>query len=138
MSLFHLAFPVDDLELTREFYVNAIGCRPGREADTWIDFDLFGHQISAHLRHGAIKDSANNAVDGDRVPIPHFGCILNLETWHTLKDRLVEYGIQFEIGPRVRFAGQAGEQATMFLRDPSGNALEFKAFADLEHVFATD
>ena len=90
MSLFHLAFPVDDLELTREFYVNAIGCRPGREADTWIDFDLFGHQISAHLRHGAIKDSANNAVDGDRVPIPHFGCILNLETWHTLKDQKPE------------------------------------------------
>tara|TARA_B100001093_G_C26498119_1_gene872038 strand:+ start:282 stop:698 length:417 start_codon:yes stop_codon:yes gene_type:complete len=138
VTLFHLAFPVADLEQTRDFYVNALGCRSGREAETWIDFDLFGHQISAHLTQGSVSDSVQNAVDGDRVPIPHFGCILDLETWHLLKEKLITYGAHFEIGPRVRFAGQPGEQATMFLRDPSGNALEFKAFADIKNVFETD
>ena len=138
MKLSHLAFPVDDLERTRDFYVNGLGCSVGREAETWIDFDLFGHQISAHLRHGTVTDSDKNEVDGDSVPIPHFGCILDLESWHSLKEKLVAYGVEFEIGPRIRFAGQPGEQATMFLRDPSGHALEFKAFADIRQVFETD
>lgn len=134
---FHLAFPVNDLELSRDFYVKGLGCRVGREAARWIDFDLFGHQLSAHLRNEASTDSAANMVDGDQVPIPHFGCVLEMDQWHALKRRLLDYGVTFEIEPRVRFQGEPGEQATLFIRDPSGNALEFKAFANREMIFAT-
>jgi len=135
---FHLAFPVNDLDQTRRFYVDGLGCNVGREAERWIDFDLFGHQLSAHLRHEASLDSTSNPVDGDRVPIPHFGCVLSMKQWEVLRDKLIVYGAVFEIEPRIRFKDLPGEQATLFIRDPSGNALEFKAFADGERLFAKD
>ena len=131
---FHLAFPVRDIESTKRFYVELLGCRVGREAERWIDFDLHGHQLSAHL---APPDAvATNPVDGEQVPVRHFGVILTLSAWRMLEARLRAAGAEFLIEPQVRFAGQAGEQATMFLRDPSGNALEFKAFADDRDIFA--
>ena len=129
-SPFHLAFPVTDLEATRRFYVEVLGCRVGREAERWIDFDLEGHQLSAHLVE-ALNSAAHNHVDGDGVPIPHFGLVLEWEAWHQLAERLrAADEVEFILEPRVRFAGQPGEQATLFLRDPSGNALEFKSFQD--------
>jgi hypothetical protein len=134
---FHLAFPVRDLEATRRFYVDLLGCPTGRTSDRWLDFDFFGHQITAHLVAGAGDDGANE-VDGDAVPVPHFGAILDWEDWQGLAQRLRERGVGFVIEPRVRFAGRVGEQATMFLRDPSGNALEFKSFRDEGRVFATE
>lgn len=139
MSLppFHLAFPVDDLEAARGFYGDLLGCREGRSSAEWIDFDFHGHQIVAHLS-GKAGDRASTAVDDDEVPVPHFGLVLAMEDWRALADRLVQAGTEFVISPGVRFAGQPGEQATMFLRDPAGNALEFKAFADPAQLFATD
>ena len=134
---FHLAFPVSDLQATRAFYSGLLGCRVGREADRWIDFDLGGHQITAHLAPLS-GDAGRNPVDGDAVPVPHFGLILPWEEWQRLARWLEEAGIEFVIRPRVRFAGQVGEQATMFLRDPSGNALEFKSFRDSSRIFARD
>jgi extradiol dioxygenase family protein len=134
---FHLAFPVRDLEATRRFYVDLLGCPTGRTSDRWLDFDFFGHQITAHLVEGGGDDGANE-VDGDAVPVPHFGAILDWDDWHGLARRLRERGVGFVIEPRVRFAGRVGEQATMFLRDPSGNALEFKSFRDEDKVFATE
>ena len=110
----------------------------GREADRWIDFDLFGHQLSAHLRATPSQDAAQNHVDGDRVPIPHFGVVLTMEQWHQLRERLEAFGAEFDIKPKIRFSGQVGEQATFFLRDPSRNALEFKAFGDMNQLFSTD
>ncbi|MEQ9518262.1 MAG: VOC family protein [Parvibaculum sp.] len=133
---FHLAFPVQDLEATRAFYVDLLGCGVGRSDVTWIDFDLYGHQIVAHLAPHETKDAASNRVDGDDVPVPHFGVILDWSAWDTLAARLQKAGVAFVIEPHVRFAGKPGEQATMFFRDPSGNALEFKAFRDDAHVFA--
>ena len=135
-TAFHLAFPVRDLEATRQFYRDTLGCEEGRESDHWIDFDFHGHQITAHLRAGEAGDVVSNAVDGDQVPVPHFGLILDWDDWHTLADRLRRKHSEFVIEPRIRFAGEIGEQATMFLRDPSGNALEFKAFRDPTQVFA--
>lgn len=135
MRPFHLAFPVTDLEATRRFYCDTLGCKVGREADLWIDFDLGGHQISAHLVDRIIG-SATNVVDGDAVPARHFGLILAMPDWEALAARLRAAGTRFVIEPHVRFKGQVGEQATMFLRDPSGNALEFKAFADDSMIFA--
>ena len=135
-ALFHLAFPVDDLEAARAFYGGVLGCPEGRSASTWIDFDLYGHQIVAHLHEGTRGVSASNAVDGHEVPVPHFGVILTMDEWQRLARRLREAGVEFVVEPHVRFAGQAGEQATMFFLDPSGNALEFKAFADPAEVFA--
>ena len=135
---FHHAFPVADLEKTRIFYRDYIGCDVGREAERWIDFDLFGHQISAHLRDGHAKDAiaAHNPVDGDAVPVPHFGVILTMAQWLELKDRLEgKPEVRWVIQPRIRFQGQVGEQATMFFLDPSGNALEFKAFAQDSAIF---
>ncbi|WP_265569452.1 VOC family protein [Sphingomicrobium nitratireducens] len=134
---FHLAFPVDDLEAARQFYGGLLGCREGRSSDRWIDFDLHGHQIVAHL---APRDSAraHNPVDGHDVPVPHFGLVLDPAAWRDLADRLRAGGAEFVIEPHTRFAGQAGEQSTFFLYDPSGNALEFKAFADPAQLFATD
>jgi extradiol dioxygenase family protein len=132
---FHLAFPVSDLEATRHFYRDKLGCRIGRESERWIDFDLYGHQITAHLS-AAPGDTGANPVDGDAVPVPHFGAILPWEEWQALATRLEAEETEFIIAPRIRFQGKTGEQATMFLRDPSGNALEFKAFRDQSQIFA--
>ena len=134
---FHLAFPVSELEATRDFYVDLLGCTVGRESERWIDFDFFGHQITAHLSDlpGAVS---HNAVDGDEVPASHFGAVLEWEAWQTLRAKLESLGTDFLIGPRTRFAGQVGEQATFFIRDPSGNALEFKSFRDPDRLFASD
>jgi uncharacterized protein len=133
---FHLAFPVDDLAAARRFYGDVLGCREGRSADEWVDFDLHGHQIVAHLAPGAVRKRAANPVDGEDVPVPHFGLVLPMGDWKALAERLEGAGIDFVIPPTVRFPGQAGEQATMFLLDPAGNALEFKAMADPAKLFA--
>ncbi len=137
-SRFHLAFPVHDLQAARTFYGDILGCPEGRSADTWVDFDLDGHQIVAHLAKDPARPPTHKVVDGDDVPVPHFGLILTVRRWRLLADRLVEAGAAFVIEPHVRFAGTAGEQHTMFVLDPSGNALEFKAFADETRIFATD
>ena len=134
---FHLAFPVDDLESTRAFYGGLLDCPEGRSSDHWIDFDLFGHQIVAHLAPGRAGRQASNAVDGDDVPVPHFGVVLDMADFNGLAERLKAAGTEFIIEPHIRFAGLPGEQATMFFLDPSGNALEFKAFADIGQLFAT-
>ncbi len=136
---FHCAFAVHDLDTTRAFYGDLLGCVEGRSAKTWVDFSLHGHQLSAHMIQGGQDIRARNAsnpVDGDDVPIPHFGLILAWSDWHALAERLKSRGTQFVIEPHVRWAGKTGEQATMFLRDPSGNALEFKAFQDEGQIFA--
>lgn len=139
MSLrpFHLAFPVHDLHAARSFYGGLLGCREGRSSEHWIDFDLYGHQIVAHLDAGMTPRPIHNAVDGHDVPVPHFGVVLTMPQWEDLAARLTAAGVQFGIEPYVRFKGQVGEQATMFFTDPSGNALEFKAFADNGQLFAT-
>ncbi len=134
---FHLAFPVDDLATAREFYGTVLGCNEGRSSPYWIDFDFFGHQIVAHMAPEETGDRANNHVDGHGVPIPHFGLVLAMNDWSSLAERLQEFGTKFIIEPTVRFKGKPGEQATMFLRDPAGNALEFKAFADDTSLFET-
>jgi extradiol dioxygenase family protein len=136
MNLFHLAFPVHDLEATREFYGNTLGCEEGRSSERWIDFNLYGHQIVAHLSENSAGVKSTNHVDADNVPVPHFGIVLPMNEWQQLAERLKEKGIQYVIEPKIRFAGEVGEQATMFFLDPSGNALEFKAFADFSQVFA--
>jgi hypothetical protein len=135
---FHLAFPVHDLAAARAFYAGVLGCREGRSAETWIDFDLFGHQIVAHLHAGMEPGSPGHAnpVDGDEVPVPHFGVVLAWDQWEALAARLTGSGMAFVIEPHIRFAGRTGEQATMFFHDPSGNALEFKAFRDPDELFA--
>ena len=135
---FHLAFPVDDLLAARAFYGGILGCPEGRSSETWIDFDFHGHQLVAHLapRRDGTAPAPVNAVDGHDVPVPHFGLVLAPADWAVLRDRLVAAGTDFVIAPYVRFAGEAGEQATMFLHDPAGNALEFKAFADIGQLFA--
>ena len=138
MSLrpFHLAFPVRDIAEARAFYGATLGCPEGRSSDQWIDFDLFGHQIVAHLDPAAKPVAVANAVDGHAVPVPHFGVVLDMADWRELADRLTAAGTLFEIAPHIRFNGEPGEQATMFFRDPSGNALEMKAFASLDNLFA--
>lgn len=139
MSLrpFHLAFPVHDLALARQFYGNFLGCEEGRSADQWIDFNFYGHQIVTHLVPGMGQtDAGSNPVDGHGVPVPHFGVVLEMADWQSLADRLKAADVPFEIEPTIRFQGQPGEQATMFFRDPSGNAIEMKAFASLESLFA--
>lgn len=133
---FHLAFPVDDLEAARAFYGGVLGCPEGRSSDHWIDYDFFGHQIVAHLAPGRGGRQASNAVDGDEVPVPHFGVVLDMDGFDALAGRLKAAGVEFVIEPHIRFAGLPGEQATMFFLDPSGNALEFKAFADIGRLFA--
>lgn len=136
---FHLAFPVTDIAATRAFYEGLLGCRVGRSAERWIDLDFYGHQLSAHLcGAGSERAEPTNRVDGDAVPVPHFGAILEWDAWHALADRLRAGGVEFVIEPRVRFRGQPGEQATMFFRDPSGNALELKSFRNDAAVFATE
>jgi extradiol dioxygenase family protein len=138
MSLppFHLAFPVDDLAAARRFYGELLGCPEGRSAPEWVDFDLFGHQIVAHLVPQPSSRKPTNAVDGEDVPVPHFGIVLTMAEWEKLAERLKDAGQQFVIEPTVRFAGEPGEQATMFFLDPAGNALEFKAMADPAKLFA--
>ena len=133
---FHLAIPVDDLAAARHFYGDVLGLQPGRSADTWVDWNLHGHQVVTHLAPAGSR-RAHNPVDGHDVPVPHFGLILTVATFHELADRLRAAGTEFVIEPYVRFAGQTGEQWTMFLLDPAGNALEFKAFADDSQVFAS-
>lgn len=137
MRPFHLAFPVHDLAAARAFYGDVLGCGEGRSSDQWIDFDLYGHQIVAHLDPAVKPVATSNPVDGHDVPVPHFGVVLTMEQWEGLAARLRAAGIRFGIEPHIRFKGQPGEQATMFFLDLSGNALEFKAFADDAMLFAT-
>ncbi|MFM5932044.1 MAG: VOC family protein [Novosphingobium sp.] len=139
MSLppFHLAFPVRDLAEARAFWGGVMGCSEGRSSEAWIDFNFYGHQIVAHCVGERSQDAGANPVDGHGVPVPHFGLVLPMEEWHALADRLRAAGVAFAIEPYVRFKGEVGEQATMFFRDPSGNAIEIKAFADIGQLFAT-
>ena len=133
---FHLAFPVRDLSQARAFYGTLLGCPEGRSSDEWVDFDFFGHQIVAHLSADSVSDKAHSEVDGEQVPVRHFGVILSMPEWRTLADRLKKSNVDFVIAPDIRFEGLSGEQATFFIRDPSGNALEFKAFDDESRIFA--
>jgi extradiol dioxygenase family protein len=133
---FHLAFPVNDLAKTRSFYTGLLGCPEGRSSDDWVDFDFFGHQIVAHLSPDDAGHKAHNLVDGEEVPVRHFGAILAMDQWRTLAARLKDAHTRFIIEPDIRFEGEVGEQATFFVLDPSGNALEFKAFADDSRIFA--
>lgn len=140
MSLppFHLAFPVDDLAAARRFYRELLECPEGRSAEHWVDFNLHGHQIVAHLAPDQVRRRSTNPVDGEDVPVPHFGLVLSMADWKRLAERLRDAGVDFVIPPTVRFEGRPGEQATMFLLDPAGNALEFKAMADPANLFAND
>ena len=132
---FHLAFPINDIEETKSFYKKHFNCEIGREDKKWVDFDFYGHQLSAHLRPEELKNTKKNSVDGKDVPVRHFGVILEWETWHQLSSKLKENDIDFIIDPYIRFKGEVGEQATMFFLDPEGNALEFKAFKDIGQLF---
>ncbi len=134
---FHLAVPVADLDDSRRFYGGLLGCEEGRSDSRWIDFNFFGHQLVCHLQPNDPGTPLENSVDGHQVPVPHFGLALPMREWQQLADRLVAADVDFVIPPQVRFAGQAGEQATLFLSDPSGNALEFKGFANLDKLFTT-
>ncbi len=133
---FHLAFPVHDLAAARAFWGGVMGCAEGRNSNQWVDFDFYGHQIVAHCTGERASDAGRNAVDGHGVPVPHFGIVLSMAEWQALAQRLRGAGVAFEIEPCVRFKGETGEQATMFFRDPSGNAVEIKAFADPAQLFA--
>ena len=133
---FHLAFPVTSLDAARAFYGGLLGCPEGRSSEDWVDFDFHGHQIVAHLAPDEARPARAHDVDGDAVPVRHFGLVLPMDRWHAVAGRLRDAGVSFVIEPHVRFLGQPGEQATMFLRDPCGNALEFKAFADPSRLFA--
>ena len=135
-SPFHLAFPVKNIELTKFFYKEVLGCEIGREDKKWVDFNFFGHQLSAHLKPDELKKTKENPVDGKSVPVRHFGVILPWEKWQLLSKKLIKINTEFIIEPYVRFEGEVGEQATMFFLDPSGNALEFKSFKDSSQVFA--
>ena len=136
MPPFHLAFPVHDLAVARAFYGELIGCPEGRSSEEWVDFNFFGHQKVAHLVPGSRAGNASNPVDGHDVPVPHFGAVLDMAAWDALAARLEAGGVDFAIPPTVRFRGEPGEQATMFFRDPSGNALEIKAMANPDNLFA--
>ncbi|MEO8847536.1 MAG: VOC family protein [Casimicrobiaceae bacterium] len=133
---FHLAFPVNDLLVARRFYGEFLGCAEGRSSDAWVDFDFFGHQIVAHKVEAQAMSDATSLVDGENVPVRHFGAVLDMGAWQSLSAKLQAANTRFVIEPYVRFKGEAGEQATMFLLDPFGNALEFKAFADINQLFA--
>lgn len=134
-NLFHLAFPVHDLDKAREFYGGVLECEEGRSSECWIDFSLYGHQIVTHLSPEYPRQSVTNGVDADAVPIPHFGIVLPMDEWKALADKLSSKGVEFVIEPKIRFAGEIGEQGTMFFFDPSGNALEFKGFDDFSRIF---
>ncbi len=133
---FHLAVQVHDIDTARRFYGDVLDCPEGRSDTTWVDFDLYGHQFVIHLNENLITNAHHNPVDGHDVPVPHFGVVLEWQDWHLLKERLVSAGTKFVIEPYLRFEGEAGEQATMFFLDPSGNALEFKSFKDPDQLFA--
>ena len=135
---FHLAFPVKDLAETRAFYEGLLGCKIGRTSDRWMDFDFWGNQLTAHLTESGDSQAPTNHVDGKDVPVKHFGAILGMEEWQALANKLKDNGINFIVEPYVRFKGQPGEQATMFFLDPSGNAIEFKAFRKQSMIFAKD
>lgn len=136
-SPFHLAIPVNDIETTRAFYTETLDCTIGREAERWIDFNFFGHQVSAHLKPDATESIPTNPVDGKSIPVRHFGLVLEWEAWHQLVDGLNKKEQDYLIKPTIRFRGEIGEQATFFIVDPSGNALEFKSFKDPSQLFAT-
>ncbi|MFT5166079.1 MAG: extradiol dioxygenase family protein [Saprospiraceae bacterium] len=136
MTPFHLAFPVKDLKATRDFYEDLLGCSVGRTDERWIDFNFWGSQITAHLVDNDKDSDPTNQVDGKEVPVRHFGAILEWDAWESLAQKLKDHGTVFIIEPYVRFKGEAGEQATMFFLDPSGNAVEFKSFKDFEMIFA--
>jgi extradiol dioxygenase family protein len=136
MPPFHLAFPVTSLEKARAFYGTLLGCPEGRSSPEWVDFDFFGHQIVAHLAPEEAGHRSTNAVDGDNVPVRHFGAVLSMDQWQAMADKLRAAGTRFIIEPHIRFKGEVGEQATMFFLDPCGNALEFKAFKDIGRLFA--
>jgi extradiol dioxygenase family protein len=133
---FHLAFPIRDIEETRAFYGDLLGCDIGRSTDKWIDFNFFGHQLSAHIKPEELANAKTNEVDGKNVPVRHFGAILGWDEWHALADKLKAHGTEFVIEPYIRFKGEVGEQATLFFLDPCGNALEFKSFQDPAQIFA--
>ena len=135
-AVFHLAVPIKDIETTRAFYGELLGCTQGREAERWIDFDFFGHQLSFHLADLSQHSEPTNSVDGKDVPVRHFGAVLEWGDWHSLADKLRAANTEFIIDPYIRFKGETGEQATMFFSDPSGNALEFKSFKDMTQIFA--
>ena len=135
MNPFHLAFPVSDLQKTHDFYVQILGCSVGRSAPLWIDFNFFGHQLSAHLKPEEISAPKTNAVDGDSVPVRHFGVVLDWDKWQLLATNLQQQNYPFRIKPKVRFKGQVGEQGTFFVDDPSGNCLEFKTFKNMDSLF---
>ncbi|UAJ09351.1 VOC family protein [Glacieibacterium megasporae] len=137
MSPFHLAFRIDAIEPTRHFYAGLLGCRQGREAANWIDFEFYGHQISAHVGPRPEKVLMTR-VDDEEVPLSHFGAIVDWPEWQRLAERIAASGNDFVVTPHVRFAGQPGEQGTFFVADPSGNVLEFKAFRDRSAIFAND
>lgn len=136
LSPFHLAFPVHDITEARAFYGELLGCPEGRSAEDWVDFNFYGHQIVAHLAPGETGPAQRNAVDGHGVPVRHFGIVLPMPEWESMAARLKAKAVEFVIEPYVRFKGEVGEQATMFFLDPSGNALEIKAFANIERLFA--
>jgi uncharacterized protein len=136
MHPFHLAFPVHDLQAARAFYGGLLGCPEGRSSSQWIDFDLYGHQVVAHLAPDEARAARTNPVDGDAVPVRHFGVVLPMHEWERLSEKLRAAAVNFIVEPHVRFKGEVGEQATMFFLDPSGNALEFKAFNDISRLFA--
>ena len=134
---FHLAFPVLDIEETKSFYRDVLGCKIGREDKKWVDFNFFGHQLSAHLKPDELNNTKKNEVDGKSVPVRHFGVILEWNDWQVLSKKLKEINTNFIVEPYIRFEGKVGEQGTMFFLDPSGNALEFKTFKDRDQIFAS-
>ncbi len=136
MHPFHLAFPVNDLTAARAFYKDLLGCREGRSSEAWVDFDFYGHQIVAHLAPDECGAAQTNAVDGHGVPVRHFGLVMSMDEWQAAADRLTAAGVEFVIEPYIRFKGEVGEQATMFFTDPSGNAIELKAFRNMDQLFA--
>ena len=136
LQAFHLAIPVSNLEKNRTFYRDVLGCSEGRSSDHWVDFNFFGHQLVIHFKESKQEEEYSNPVDGHDVPVPHFGVVLEWQQWHDFADRLKEHDIKFMIEPYIRFKGEVGEQATLFFKDPSGNALEFKAFKNIDQLFA--
>lgn len=133
---FHLAIPVNNVEKNRTFYRDVLGCSEGRSSDHWVDFNFFGHQLVIHYKESKQQEEYSNPVDGHNVPVPHFGVVLAWQQWHDFAERLKQHQIKFVIDPYIRFEGQVGEQATLFFKDPSGNALEFKAFKNMDQLFA--
>jgi extradiol dioxygenase family protein len=133
---FHLAIPVQNLEICRTFYRDTLRCKEGRSDTHWVDFNFFGHQLVIHQKEDFIPQQISNSVDGHEVPVPHFGVVLTWEDWHSLSERLKKINTKFVIKPTIRFKGKVGEQATMFLNDPENNALEFKAFKEISQLFA--